>query len=149
MCAQPRLRSAWASAQSDQSLRYALNGYLRIQAFFMRTAKTLIRLNRCTGWSESSQGAHAILKVLSCAGSRVLVYMDFNALTLCRLNQRRKLVFFSYFADKNFKGELIHLTEIEKFCDFLFVFFLHINPLLKMGLFSTEIICSQSLIPHS
>ena len=26
MCAQQRLRSAFASAQSDQSLRYALNG---------------------------------------------------------------------------------------------------------------------------
>ena len=26
MCAQRRLRSAWASAQSDQSIRYALNG---------------------------------------------------------------------------------------------------------------------------
>ena len=36
-----RLRSAWASAQSDQSLCCAL----RTQAFFMRTAKTLIRLD--------------------------------------------------------------------------------------------------------
>ena len=40
MCAQRRLRSAWASAQSDQSLRCALNGLLRTQAFFMQTAKT-------------------------------------------------------------------------------------------------------------
>ena len=30
------------SAQSDQSLRCALSGWLRTQAFFMRTAKTLI-----------------------------------------------------------------------------------------------------------
>ena len=44
MCAQRRLRSAWASAQSDQSLRCALSGYLKTEAFFMRTAKTLIRL---------------------------------------------------------------------------------------------------------
>ena len=28
LCAQPRLRSVWASAQSDQSLRCAFNGQL-------------------------------------------------------------------------------------------------------------------------
>ena len=61
MCAQPRHIWAWASAQSDQS-RWT-------QAFFMRTAKTLIRLGGCPGWPESSLGAHAILLVLSCAGS--------------------------------------------------------------------------------
>ena len=59
VCAQRRLRSAWASAQSDQSLRCAFNGQLRTQAVFMRTAKTLIRLGRCPGWSESSMGAHS------------------------------------------------------------------------------------------
>ena len=69
MCAQRRLRSAWASAQSDQSLRFALNGQLKTQAFFMRTAKTLIRLGGCTSWAESSMGAHAILLVLSRGGS--------------------------------------------------------------------------------
>ena len=35
----------------------------------MWTVKTLIRLGGCPGWSESSLGAHAILLVLSCAGS--------------------------------------------------------------------------------
>ena len=44
MCAQRRLRSAWASAQSDQSLR-------------------------CPGWSESSLGAKVIMLVLSWGGS--------------------------------------------------------------------------------
>ena len=57
LCVQRWLRSAWASAQSDQSLRCALNWKLRTQAFFMRTAKTLIRLGGCPGWSESSLGA--------------------------------------------------------------------------------------------
>ena len=61
-----RFRSAWASAQSNQSLRCALNGKLRTQAFFMWTAKTLTRLGGCPGWYESSLGAHAILLVLSC-----------------------------------------------------------------------------------
>ena len=42
------------------SLRCALNGQLRILAFFKQTAKTLIRLGGCSGWSESSLGAHAI-----------------------------------------------------------------------------------------
>ena len=48
--AQRKLRSAWASAQSDQSLRCAL----RTKAFFMRTAKTLIRLGGCAGWSDQT-----------------------------------------------------------------------------------------------
>ena len=38
MCAQRSLRSAWASGQSDLSLRCALSGWLRTQTFFMRTA---------------------------------------------------------------------------------------------------------------
>ena len=58
MCAQRRLRSAWASVQSAQSFRRALNGQSRTQAFFMRTAKTLIRL-----------GTETILLVLPCGGS--------------------------------------------------------------------------------
>ena len=64
-----RLRSAWASAQSDQSLHCVLNGYLRTQAFFMLTAKTLIRLGGYPGWSESSLGAHVIMLVLSWGSS--------------------------------------------------------------------------------
>ena len=60
VCVQRRLRSAWASAQSDQSLRCALNGKLRTQAFFMRTAKTLTRLGGFLGWSESSLGAQSL-----------------------------------------------------------------------------------------
>ena len=51
----------WRSAQYDQSLHYALNGYLRSQAFFMRTAKMLIRQGVCRGWSESSLGAQPFI----------------------------------------------------------------------------------------
>ena len=51
------------------SLRCALNGQLKTQCFFMRTAKTLARLGGCTGRSESSVGACVILLVLSCCGS--------------------------------------------------------------------------------
>ena len=35
----------------------------------MRSAKTLIRLRGCAGWSESSRVAQVLLKVLSCAAS--------------------------------------------------------------------------------
>ena len=59
LCAQRRLRSAWASPQSDQSLRCpheeSLDSYLPTE----RTAKTLIRLGGCPGWSESSLGAQS------------------------------------------------------------------------------------------
>ena len=66
-CAQRRLRSAWAFTQSDQILHCALNGWLRTQGFFIRTAKTLIRLGRCPGWSEYSLGCwfcHAAIQLL-------------------------------------------------------------------------------------
>ena len=69
MCAQRRLRSAWASAQSDQSFRgpheETLGPYLPIEC----TAKTLTRLGGCPGWSESSLDTHATLLVLSWGGS--------------------------------------------------------------------------------
>ena len=38
-------------------------------SFFMRTAKTLIRLGGCPGWSESLLCVQVILLVLSCTGS--------------------------------------------------------------------------------
>ena len=71
MCAQRRFRSAWAFAQSDQSLHYPHEESFGPQIAIKRTAKTLIRLGGCPGWSESSLGAHAILLVLSWGGSFV------------------------------------------------------------------------------
>ena len=50
---------AWVSAQSDESLRCALNGQLRTQAFFMWTAKT-DQTGGCQNWAESLLGAHSI-----------------------------------------------------------------------------------------
>ena len=49
MRAQRRLRSNCASAQSDQNLCRTLCGWPRIQNFFMRTAKTPIRMCGCAG----------------------------------------------------------------------------------------------------
>ena len=74
VCAQRRLRPAWASAQSDQSLRCPHEETLGPSLPIERTAKTLIRLGGCPGWSESSQGAHASLLVLSRCGSNELFY---------------------------------------------------------------------------
>ena len=78
MCAQWRLRSA----QSDQSLRCALNRKLRTQGFFRRTAKTLIRLDGLIrpGWYESSLGAHVILL---CCGS----FISSGLFYLCKMSR--------------------------------------------------------------
>ena len=64
LCTQRRLRSAWLSAQSDQSLRCPPEAKLG------PTAKTLIRLGGCPCWSESSLGTKVILLVLSWGGSK-------------------------------------------------------------------------------
>ena len=49
-----------SAKQTLKSLRCALNKKLWAQGFFMRTAKTLIRLGGCPGWSESLLGAQSI-----------------------------------------------------------------------------------------
>ena len=59
LCAQRRLRSALASAQSDQSLRCPHEASLGPLLPIEPTAKTLIRLGGCPGWSESSLGAQS------------------------------------------------------------------------------------------
>ena len=59
MCAQWRLRSARASAQSHQNLRCPHEETLGPQLPIKRTAKTLIRLGGCPGWSESSLDAES------------------------------------------------------------------------------------------
>ena len=55
-----RLKSAWASSQSNQSLRcpHEDEEILGPQLSIERTAKILIRLRGSAGWSESSLGAH-------------------------------------------------------------------------------------------
>ena len=72
LCAQRRLRSAWASAQSDQSQRCPPEAKLGPKLPTKRTAKTLIRLGGCPGWSESSLDTKVILLGLSWGGSKCL-----------------------------------------------------------------------------
>ena len=74
LCAQWRLRSAQASAQSDQS---SLSAWRNLMSFLLsleQKSKTLIKLGRCPGWSGSSLGAHTILLRLSCCGSFLLCF---------------------------------------------------------------------------
>ena len=59
MCAQRRLRSAWESAKSDQSLHCPHEENFGPKLSLERTAKTLIRLGACPGWSESSVGVQS------------------------------------------------------------------------------------------
>ena len=59
VCAQRRLRSAWASAQSDQSLLCPHEERLGL-SYPLSTRRRLIRLGGCPGWSESSLGAHSL-----------------------------------------------------------------------------------------
>ena len=70
ICAQRRLRSAWASAQTDQSSLSAWRDLGSLASHWAHSRrKTLIRLGGCLGWSESSLGAQVILLVLSRGGS--------------------------------------------------------------------------------
>ena len=87
MCAQRRLSSTWASAQSDQSLRCPHEESWGPLLSLERTAKHLIRLGGCAGWSESSLGANVILLVLSWGGS--FYFVSFASAILISVISRR------------------------------------------------------------
>ena len=74
LCAQRRLRSAWASAQSDQSSLSVWRNLGSLATHWVHSEDsyqtgqmsrpiwvfaTLMGLGRCPGWSESSLGAHS------------------------------------------------------------------------------------------
>ena len=89
--AQRRLRSAWASALSEQSLRCpheeSLGPYLLTEC----TAETLIRLGGCPGWSESSLGAHSFcwfchVAISSSGKGSVGAVRSSNILIYCCIN---------------------------------------------------------------
>ena len=62
-CAPSQLRSAWASAQSDQSLLSAWRSTGSLATHWEHSA-ALIRLGGCPGWPESSLGAHELGLIL-------------------------------------------------------------------------------------
>ena len=73
LCAQWRLWSAWASAQSDQS---SLSAWRNIGSSGTHWAhcedSQTLRLGGCPGWSESSLATQTILLVLSWGGSFII-----------------------------------------------------------------------------
>ena len=68
ICAQRSLRSAWASAQSDQVFAVRMKK-AQVLNYPLSAQWRLIRLGGCQGWSESSLGTQMILLVLSRGGS--------------------------------------------------------------------------------
>ena len=75
LCPQRRLRSAWASAQSDQSFRCPHGSSLDPLPPFMRVAKSLNRLGKCQGCSESTLGPQPL-----CWFSRAAAHLYFSLL---------------------------------------------------------------------
>ena len=121
------IRSAWASAQSDQSLRCALCGQLRTQGFF-----TLIRLGECPGWSESWLGAHSFAGFVM---SR-LIYLSENespskiekeVSSFAMMRMRYCLWFYSGRPYERDSNDEIHSREYAK-CFFFFFFFYANKP---------------------
>ena len=68
MYAHRRLKSACASALTDQRYRCPHEHFLRPWSSKMRPMKILIRLRECAVWSESSLGAHVRRYVFWCSG---------------------------------------------------------------------------------
>ena len=89
MCAQWRLRSAWASTQSDQSLCCQHEERLGPLLPIKHTVKTLIGLGECPDQSESSLGAHFL--VLSCGGSNVHWAMRGTAKIIVSLDRVKRI----------------------------------------------------------
>ena len=98
LCAQRRLRSAWASAQSDQGQRCLPETKLGPKLPTECTAKTLIRLGGCPGWSESSLGTKVILLVLVCGGSKCFFLESTHAAHI------RFITFFTFCIEPNMKS---------------------------------------------
>ena len=72
------------SAQSDQSLWSPHDERLGLWLRIKRIAKTLNRLGRCPGWSESLLDAQITLLVLSWGGSFVSSFTHYVSWYLCK-----------------------------------------------------------------
>ena len=94
-CAQRRLKSACASAQSDQSLRCLREDILHPWQSKMRPVEILIRLRECAGWSESSLRAQICECTLfdgaahiKCKINKISVCMwHWHACAMCKCNK--------------------------------------------------------------
>ena len=93
------------SAQSDQSQRFPPEAKLGPKLPIERTAKTLIRLGGCPGWSESSLGTKVILLVLSWGGSKCFFLESTYAA------HTHFIIFFTFRIEPNMKS-LSHANNI-------------------------------------
>ena len=83
LCTQRRLRLAWASTESGQSLHCALNGKLRAQGFFKRKTGQMPRLIRvfagCT--------CHFVAFVMRCLITRIVLGTTKPNKMICALSK--------------------------------------------------------------
>ena len=113
LCTQQR--SAWASAKSDKSLRCPHEETSGPQLLIEPTAKTLIRLCGCPGWTESSQGAHSF-----CWFCHVAARMSYLDKKCCNWDWQRNVgqgqlaIYFLLpcIPAKIWKREIIYLSHI-------------------------------------
>ena len=80
LSAQWRLWSDWADAQADLSLHWAHEESLGPELPTECTVKTLIRLDRCPGLSESSLGAHSICWFCHVVAHLLFCFSRFSAI---------------------------------------------------------------------
>ena len=105
LCVQRRLRSAWESAQSDQSLPARLKKAW-VHSYPLSAQRRLIRLGGCPGWSESSLGAQSFcwfchvaahISFFSFSVMELLFYQwssahGFSLVLLCRMKNLKYII---------------------------------------------------------
>ena len=89
LCAKQRLRSAWASAQSDQSLPCLQEESLGVLSYPLNAQRRLIRLGGLPDWSESSLGAHSFCWFCHVTAQMTMVYFCNKSLSKCMSLQKR------------------------------------------------------------
>ena len=112
MCAQRRLQSASASAQSDYSLHCPHEETLHSWLFKMRSVKIRIRLRGCAGWSESSLGALVRMYVFW-----LVVHVSFHStpFSIRYFFQSKNIVIFLIYSWKHMLWVLIRSTSPRRF----------------------------------
>ena len=80
------IQTKWASTQSDQSLRCPHEESLGPKLPIKPAAKTMIRLGRCSGWSESSLGEHSFCWFCHVVADMELEEASDRATSMAQLN---------------------------------------------------------------
>ena len=98
-----RLRSAWASTQSNQE--FSLSAWRKPGSLptHWAPAKTLIRLGGCWGWSESLLDAQVILLVLSWDGLTIL--------SICPSGSQFDITVYLVLPNNDSEGHMSHMSK--------------------------------------